>query len=359
MIKSIGKVLAFVLLSINILMAVIFIFCCYSPLINPISHSILSCAGLAFPIFFFIVLLFLLFWLLTKIKYSLVSVVTILICIKPILTYCPLNIYLSDIPNDAIKVLSYNTMAFDEGKIDENGKNAILEYIKNSDADIVCIQEFTPGAKLTLNKINKTLSEYKYNNYYKFPNTSNGIGIFSRFPILSVEPIKYESGSNGSVAYKLEVYGDTLVVVNNHFESNKLTDNDKIIYKEMIKDPNNSKVSHGSKLLIGKLASASKIRASQADSVVKYISKNINYPIIVCGDFNDSPLSYTHHEIEHYLKDAFVDSGFGPGISYNKNFFYFRIDHILVSRYMKTYSCNVDRRINNSDHYPIWCYLKI
>lgn len=359
MIKSVGKVLAFVLLLINLLMAALFVFCCYSPLINPISHPILSCAGLAFPIFFFIVIAFLLFWLITKIKYSLVSLITLLICIKPILTYCPLNVKSSDIPDNAIKFLSFNTMAFDQGKVDEYGKNAILDYIKSSDADIVCIQEFIPGGRLTLKKIKKELSEYKYNNYYHIAGSSNGIGIFSRFPIISVEPIDYESRSNGSVAYKLKVGGDTLVVVNNHFESNKLTVNDKSMYREMIKDPDKGKVSQGSKLLIGKLASASKIRASQVDSVVKYISKNINYPIIVCGDFNDSPLSYTHHELEYYLKDAYVDSGFGPGISYNQNHFYFRIDHILVSRYMQTYNCKVDRTIKNSDHYPIWCYIKI
>lgn len=359
MVKSIGRVLAFALLLVNIFMALLFVLCCYSPLINPLKHPVLSCAGLAFPIFFFIVLAFLFFWLISYKRYSLVSIVTLLICLKPILTYTPFNISSSEIPYDSIKLLSYNTMAFNEGKIDENGKNSILEYIKNSDADIVCIQEFIPGGKLSLKKIEKELSEYKYSHYYKIPDAFNGLGIFSRFPIISAEPIDYESRSNGSIAYKLKVKGDTLVVVNNHFESNKITENDKSIYREMIKDPNKGKVSHGSRLLINKLANASKIRAAQADSVAKYISKHINYPIIVCGDFNDSPLSYTHHAIEEYLKDAFVDSGLGPGISYNQNFFFFRIDHILVSRYMKTKGCTVDRTIKDSDHYPIWCYIGI
>ena len=46
--------------------------------------------------------------------------------------------------------------------------------------------------------------------------------------------------------------GDTLLVVNNHLESNKLTEKDKEVYREMMKDPDKQKVSQGSRLLIRK-----------------------------------------------------------------------------------------------------------
>ena len=138
---------------------------------------------------------------------------------------------------------------------------------------------------------------------------------------------------------------------------NKLTEKDKAVSREMIKDPDKVKVSEGARILIGKLAEASAIRASQADSIAKLVAGFRGGGVIVCGDFNDSPLSYAHRVIGKELDDAFVQSGNGFGISYNQNHFYFRIDHILLSKNLESYQCTVDKTIKSSDHYPIWCFV--
>lgn len=130
--------------------------------------------------------------------------------------------------------------------------------------------------------------------------------------------MKYASLNNGSIAYKIKVNGDTLLIVNNHLESNKLTEKDKEVYREMMKDPDKQKVSQGSRLLIRKLAEASAIRAVQADSIARLVAGYKGGGIIVCGDFNDSPISYTHRVVGEGLNDAFVESGNGFGISYNQ-----------------------------------------
>ena len=75
--------------------------------------------------------------------------------------------------------------------------------------------------------------------------------------------------------------------------------------------------------------------------------------------FNDTPLSYTYRTVCGPLGDAYAESGIGPGISYNRSIFRFRIDHILHSADMKAYSATVDTRIRLSDHYPVWCILKL
>ena len=110
-------------------------------------------------------------------------------------------------------------------------------------------------------------------------------------------------------------------------------------------------------LLIRKLAEASAIRAPQADTIAHEITASPHPYIIVCGDFNDTPISYTHRTIAQDLDDAFTQSGRGLGISYNQNRFYFRIDNILTSKNLRAYNCTVDRSIKESDHYPIWCYI--
>ncbi|WP_455673912.1 endonuclease/exonuclease/phosphatase family protein [Phocaeicola sp.] len=355
--KYIGRLLGWILLGINFCMAALLLICAYSPYIDPVAHPVWSCAGLAFPAFLIVNLLFFVFWLVVYRKYALLSLFTFFCCFGAIRTYFPINLSSKDVPQKAIKVLSYNTMAFEHGRPNQkDNPNPVLEYLKNSDADIICLQEYILSNSLKKKDIDYALRAYPYKHYYKM-SASNGLGCYSRFPILSAQPIEYESRNNGSIAYKMEVNGDTLLVVNNHLESNKLTEKDKAVYREMMKDPDKHKVSAGSKLLIGKLAEASAIRAAQADTIARVIDDFKGDGVIVCGDFNDSPLSYAHRVIGEKLNDAFVQSGNGFGISYNQNGFYFRIDHILLSKNLESYKCTVDNTIKSSDHYPIWCYV--
>ena len=70
----------------------------------------------------------------------------------------------------------------------------------------------------------------------------------------------------------------------------------------------------------------------------KEIKNSKQQTIIVCGDFKDTPISYTHRVISKGLVDAFENSGSGLGISYNQNRFYFRIDHILTSKNIDSFN---------------------
>jgi endonuclease/exonuclease/phosphatase family metal-dependent hydrolase len=111
-------------------------------------------------------------------------------------------------------------------------------------------------------------------------------------------------------------------------------------------------------MMTKRLTPAYKARAVQAQILSQTIKENKNPYIIVCGDFNDTPISYARYKIKGNLRDAFVDSGFGLGITYNKYRFLFRIDYILHSSNIKSYNCTVGK-LKDSDHYPLWCYLQL
>jgi len=363
--KYFGRIFRIVLLLINILAAIMMIFSGYSPtLVNPHIHPLLSTTGLFFSIFLFINAGFVAFWVIFYWKYIIVSAVALLVCGSAIKDIVPFHFRTKEIPPYSIKVLSYNVMSFDnEEKDSSQNMNPMLNYIKNQHADIVCLQEFEFAPPDDINHlrekdIRKVLGNYPY--YYTC--LTNGHlrdrqAIFSKFPILAEIPIPYKSIFNGSEAYELDIRGKRVTLINNHLESNKLTQYDKQVYTDMIKNPSSKNVPSGYKLLFGKLADASKIRAAEADSVAKFINNCKNKYLIVCGDFNDSPISYTHSTIVEKLKDAHTESGFGFGISYNRNHFYFRIDNIMVSPNMTTFNCEVDNKIDASDHYPIWTYI--
>lgn len=358
--KRIGLFLALPFLVVNALFVVMLLVAAYTPYIQPTEHPIWACAGLTFPIFLVINVCFLFFWLiLQRYKSALLPLIGMFLCCGQIHTYLPLHASTSKLPEEGFQLLSYNVMGF-AGRLKENGKNPILTYLQESKADILCLQEYYTSKSskhLTQKDIEKALKAYPYRHIGNKKGAGTQLACYSKYPILSAKIIDYPSRSNYSMRYEIKVGNDTLTVINNHLESNKLTKEDKEIYEELISAPKEEQMKNGARHLINKLAEAYAIRAPQADAIAREVKEAKHPYVIVCGDFNDTPISYTRHTIANSLDDAFVKSGSGLGISYNRNKFYFRIDHILTSKNLKAYNCKVDHSIKDSDHYPITCYI--
>ena len=362
--RKITSFLAYSLLLINAVLAVLFLLSAYSSYINPAKHPLLSCIGLPFPILLAIMCLSFIFWLFIKARFSLLPLLALLAATPQIMTYAPVNSN-SDIPqNYPIKVLSYNAMSL-AGVYNNPAGNPMLSYIIKSKANIACIQEYNSsvaGRGENKKQQNQLYKLYPYHLATKIgkQDGANGMAIFSTYPILSSRKIAIDSQYNGAMIYKLSIGADTLYVINCHLESNKLVLEDKVIYEEMLKDPNAEKFKDGLPHLVKKLGEAAAIRAQQANIISREIAQvPPNSYVLVCGDFNDTPISYTHRVISQNMKDAFVESGNGLGISYNQHKLYFRIDHILTSKNISSYDCEVDRSIKDSDHYPISCVITL
>lgn len=330
----------------------------YSDRIDPTVFPRLSNVGLTFPFFLIVNLGFMVFWIIFKLRMTWLPLLGFIICFVPIRKYCPLNIS-NDIPQGSIKILSYNVWVFAEGSTDDERDNPIAKYITEQNADIVCLQEAKPSddnAKIIYPIIEKN---YQYKDTMMHPNKGDCIALYSKYPIISREKIDYTSKGNISCAYKLKIGKDTVLLINNHLETTGLSPEDKTHFKKLVKgDLETDTAEKTSILLIDKLADATKKRAPEADAVAKYIRQHKGMPIIVCGDFNDSPISYVRRTIANELTDCYITTGNGPGISYHKSGFFVRIDNIMCSNHFEPYKCKVDDSIDNSDHYPIICWLK-
>ena len=125
----------------------------------------------------------------------------------------------------------------------------------------------------------------------------------------------------------------------------------------MITHFNSEKLGTFKNTLVSKLATGYRIREDQANKL-RAILDSIKYPVIVCGDFNDTPISYCYQHIRGDLSDAFSQTGFGPGISYHENLFLFRIDHIFYSDDFKAYNAKI-HNVKYSDHYPMSVVLEM
>lgn len=328
----------------------------YSDRISPEQYPIVAAVGLTFPIFIVLNLLFLVFWVIVKPIKTLIPAAGFLLCYQPIRTYSPLNIS-EKAPGNAIKLISYNVLNFAEWKSADE-PSVIIDYLIEQDADILCLQE----SELDMARYKKFWKKMRpiYHYVCQAAARSGGdrITVLSKFEIIDKDTIEYKSDTNHSIALHLKIHNDTVLLVCNHFESILLTQQDKQNFTTMIAGKmGKDTIRTESKLLVGKIANASARRAPQVEAVAKYMKDRPNESILLCGDFNDSPISYTRHTLSKMLNDCYVATGNGPGVSYHYNQMYVRIDHIMCSDDWTPYQCYVDNSIKASDHYPIICYF--
>ena len=358
MFKQLRQFTVQMIVGANVATIVIMLLVGFSDYLDPKDFPTLSNVGLLFPVFLFANFAFLVFWLIFKVRFALIPFVGFLLGYVPVREYFPINLN-SDVSDGAMKVLSYNIWAFAEGKLDKDGVSPIVKYIKEQDADIVCLQEVGYGGPIA-EQIDSILNPiYAYRDTTHHSNGGDVVGVFSKYPILSKEKIPYKSAGNLSVAYQLKIGKEKVLLINNHLETTGLTLEERDKFKRLIKGKlETDTAEQTSKLLIVKLGEATKKRALQADAVAKYIRQHKGMSTILCGDFNDGPISYAHRTIAKGLRDCYVESGNGPGISYHHAGFFVRIDHVMCSDDWAPYDCKIDQKISVSDHYPIICYLK-
>ncbi len=337
--------------ALNVIVVLLMVVTGYSGYVNPVNHPLWAVSGLAFPLFMVLNASFLIVWLLLHRRYLLIPLLGFIVCLFPVRTYIPINFH-QDTPEGAIKVVSFNVHLFEGWKFRYKQMNPTVKYLKTCDADIVCLQEAGLNEVRNEKLDQKMAVVYPYHERISY--RGNALAIYSKWPILATERIKYTSAGNLSTASRVLVQGDTVLVVNNHLETYGLSYQDKddvgeiLIGKGKVRDTT----------FLSKMENASRLRAPQADAVSAYIRRSGLKSVIVCGDFNDHPLSYAHHTIGRGLTDCYETAGCGPGFSYDRNRMYVRIDHIFCSKDWRCYDCYVDRKVQLSDHYPIICTLK-
>ena len=360
MIKQLKAFTVRLIAGANVATVLVMLLVGYSDRLNPADHPLLSTLGMTLPVFLLINLVFLFFWLIFKWRMVWISVLGLVLAYVPISIYMPLNSS-QDIPDGALKIISYNVCAYGGNYKYEQGFEKVRDYLVEEKPDIVCIQEdIDTWRRYVFLHYEKT---FAYNDTMVIannPQSYNALGIHSKYPIIHRERIAYPSAANGSVAWWLKVGDDTLIVVNNHFESCHLNKDDRAQYLQMIKGkmPRDS-VREESKLLLVKLAEANAKRSRQIRTVRQYALDHSQYPVIVCGDFNDSPISYSRHAMAEVLTDCYATTGKGIGLSYNQKAFSFRIDHFFCNDRLQPYCCEIDGKMDASDHNPLICWVKI
>ena len=336
------------LLFINVIASAGFLVTGYSYVLNPASFSVLACSGLAFPIFAIIVFAFLFLWLMVRKRYALLPLATLVVGYAPMRKYSPIN-FPHDEPSSCLRIISYNVHAF-FSPLEEGGENMEaeqLDFLRHSGADILCLQE----AYLSDALRDSLRSVFPY--MENLSKESNSVACVSKYPILKVAPIKYNSKGNCSACFYVKYKNDTLRVINNHLETTAIDPDDKAEFRTMIKGSLKDNVKmEGTKRIMQTLAQSMVKRSPQAEAVAKFVGKDARNTIVV-GDFNDTPISYSHHVVDEVLTDCYAERGMLMGFSYEQNGMHVRIDHAFCSSDFEVAKCYVDKSVRFSDHYPL------
>ena len=354
--RHIGKIISKLLLVVNVIVAAMLLLSAWGGYITPNTFGWEGSLALLFPFLVLLSFLFMAGWLVVQSRRWLVSFCALILCVFQLRTYCPINMP-QPVPKGAIKVVSYNTYGLGWGLKDSVIYKQMMDYLRNSDADLFCAQEsnYNLGHKST---VEEAVAHWKYRDSVFIPKSCNALTLFSNYPILDRHVIHSSSPGHVCVAYNVKIEGDTVVVVNCHFVSNAINPEDKATYQKIVTISDRDSTSEDILRLGRKVNDAGLRRAKQADSLALYLEQQGDRPIIVCGDFNETPLSYVHTRLCRLLNDAYTASGNGPGISYHLNKMYFRLDNILCSSHWRSFGARVDNSQKMSDHYPIEAWLK-
>lgn len=340
-----------------------------SVFISPERFWVFAFFGLIYPYLLIGNIMALLFLAIKKNKVSILVLFVILLGWNHLNNYIriirksPNNVNLSSLTESntnqvTAKILSYNVQMFNLYDKDNKEKSVdrFFNFMNGENFDIICLQEVLTADifKLSLPEIKQNLSNTK-NSYIQFTggkqsNHRYGIAIFTKFPIINKGEILFKNTSNLSIFIDLLIGGDTIRVYNNHLQSFRLGNENFRFLTELEKsmeDPPIQEVRD----IASRMKNAYIKRAGQAELLSKHIHTS-PYPVIVCGDFNDTPVSYAYHTIRKDLKDSFVETGLGLGKTYSRIIPSYRIDYIFHSPDLASSEFKTIRK-DYSDHYPV------
>ncbi len=360
-----SKILVNVLKISNAAIVALYLTACLVPFIPAGDFWMIAVLGLIFPILFLLVVAFLVFWFVVQWRWSLLSLIALIISWQQLGVIGGFNVrkpFEVAKPAGTLRVFSWNVSSWGETNKSTTTETNIgpktIDLIARQQADVLCFQEFYDrkekhAAFSNIENFKRMGYPYHYFVQSELENKQHktGVIIISKYPIVDTAQFAY--GKEDYAAHL--IYADILFnatkirVFTTHLQSVRF-DNEQYTALRKIKRTDKTGLKN-SRTIIRKLRYAYYYRGKEADLVKQKIMES-PYPVIICGDFNDVPNSYSYFTIKGDLQDAFVKKGVGLGRTFRYLSPTLRIDYILAGRQFKV--TQFARIIAPySDHYPV------
>lgn len=335
-----------------VLFVLIGLFVYFSITISPSFHWIMAFFPLLIPLVLILNTIFFFYWTLKrKILLIIVSFILMVLGYKFIeRTY---SIHYGDDKEGKLKLLSYNVRVFNNYPhliTPHSEPSQLISWVEKNDADIKCFQEFYNHPELesfhVIPKIKKNTPYYFFKPASVVHNQYFGLAIFSKYPIIKKGYIAFKNATfNQAIFADIVQNKDTIRVYNVHLQSMSI--NEKNLTPEYSKNSYNS-----FKDLFRRIRRGAIYRSSQTESLINHID-SCSYKIILAGDLNDTPYSYTYEILREKFNNGFEEKGNGFGFTYNGKLFFLRIDNIFSDKSITINTFKTRKDIVYSDHFPL------
>jgi endonuclease/exonuclease/phosphatase family metal-dependent hydrolase len=356
------KLIHRIFLGLNVLFALGLVLSYLAVHISPDIFALPAMFGLAYPYLLIINILFVIAWAVALRWEALLSVLVIAGGLTHLSNYIKMQKPSGD-KTGTFRVQSYNLRLFNYFETQHNGisEKRILELLRNQQSDIICLQElYIVGNPEVREDAIRSAIGGKYYSHFKIISTGKdryyGIATLSKFPIVGKGDIVHAHSSSLSIYSDVVAGGDTLRIFNNHLQSFHLHRMERTFLNELTAASEDKETMNEIRSISSSLKKGFIRRASQAEAVKAKIETS-PYPVIVAGDFNDTPISYTYRTLRKGLNDAFLTSGYGAGFTYKGNYPPNRIDYILYDNNLECREFDIIK-VRYSDHYPIVAYFR-
>jgi endonuclease/exonuclease/phosphatase family metal-dependent hydrolase len=322
-----------------------------APYVHPRWFSPLAHFATLFPWLILLNLGFIVFWAVNKNRFAFYHFLILVIGWIHITAFVGFS---SPQPKSSksITVLSHNLGTYLAGKNFlpqwEKATTEYIEYLKQyGDPDVVCIQEAAPVLRDLL------IKKSGYPHHYLVGTKGNFT--LSRFPLTAGADIPFEQTGNCALWTEIEVGKQKICVYNLHLQSNYVT----LQTDQLLKSGEIEKKSSWLNIrsVFSRIGKNTIKRASQAELVAQSMRRQ-KQPILVCGDFNDTPNSYVYRVVSDGLQDAFREKGRGLGHTFAGSLPLLRIDYALASpHFVVTDAGVIHHKI--ADHYATYMVIEL
>jgi endonuclease/exonuclease/phosphatase family metal-dependent hydrolase len=329
----------------NILLTVLTFLAYVLPFLAPKWFTFLSVLTLVLPFFLILNGLFFFYWLSQLKRQMILSGLVLLMGITFINKFYKFSSKDREQSDKDFVVMSYNVRLFNLFKWipREDVPNDILSFVNENNPDVLCIQEYSTSATA-----NVDFKLYPYQAIFMKGNLiKTGNAIFSKFPIVNEGEITFPESNNIASFADVKIGKDIVRIYNLHLESIKISP-DVNEMSENVEGFSQAK----SEMIIKRIGEAFQKQQQQAEIFVEH-KRDCEYPVVVCGDMNNSAFSYVYRIVKGNLQDTFEEAGKGFGQTYNFKYYPARIDYIFADPRMTVKSFTSFPNFINSDHLPI------
>lgn len=212
-------------------------------------------------------------------------------------------------------LVSWNAEGF---QLNKDTLQASANFIRSLHPDVICLQERPHDILLNRDSISAAFG-YPYQVFNSREDEVLNLAIYSRFPLSNMKEYYFPNSYNKVLQIDLQYEGRIIRLFNIHLQTTGMTP-----------------AFQGNNLLHTYQLNA-KERNRQAQLLAETIASS-PYPVILCGDQNDTPISYAYRKLADKLDDCFLEAGNGWGGTYQPARNLFRIDYILCAPELKASS---------------------